>query len=288
MKTHFVRYGGLVVIAAVCIATAAIYVYAQRDETRGVSESMPRTVDGKPDLTGLWTGTVAAPRRQVIDEQGNIKVDGTARDASPVNSERDATLARRASPNKPIYKPEYWAKVHNLDLNRNNVDSFFACMPAGIPRMGPPNKIVQTRSEIVFLWEGGNPFSTYRVIPMDGKPHHPERSLEPSWLGDSIGRWDGDTLVIETVGQNTETWIAHPGYFHTEDMRVTERLTREGNLLHYDATVEDPAVLTEPYVLERQTVRLNTLPWEDAYAVMWGGVPCIERDQEYLTTNERH
>ena len=125
-------------------------------------------------------------------------------------------------------------------------------MPAGVPRMGPPDKIVQTPKEIVFLYV--SPAARgwgdqYRVIPMDGRPHTPLADLDGTWKGESIGHWEGDTLVVDTIGFNDTSWLDNGGYFHSENMHVIERIRREGNTLSWQATVEDPDVLMKPWAM---------------------------------------
>jgi hypothetical protein len=125
--------------------------------------------------------------------------------------------------------------------------------------------------------------NTWRVIPVDGRPHDPVNSRDQTFMGDSIGRWDGDTLVVDVVGFNETSWIGWPGYFHSGDMRVEERLRRDGNVLIYQATVHDPEVLQEPWVMPERRLNLNTSPRityiEDP--------PCLETDSANLTTRER-
>ena len=243
------------------------------------SVSTPRTADGHPDLSGLWT--ITAARNLVVDAKGNIIANGLARDASPVNSERDATLARRADPNRPVYKPEFWQKVHDLDYNGNEEDPAFSCMAAGVPRMGAPSKIVQTPREIIFLYQAHNIF---RLIPTDGRPHDPLKSEDPTLMGDSVAHWEGDTLVIDVVGFVDTSWLDIAGYFHSENLHVTERLTREGDTIRYQATVEDPTVLVKPWVRNPVTLRLNPDPKE----TLWEDPPCIERDLVHFVTKEHH
>ena len=272
MRGRSVGYG----VGVVLLVAAAGWAVTR--PPAGSPAPAPRTADGRPDLNGMWGG---AGSTDVIVGEGDITYTLNSRDGSAVNFERDSTLQRRMSPNKPIYKPEYWARVQLLDINRNREDSFFSCMPAGVPRMGPPGKIVQTPTEVVFLYPTKN---TFRLIPTDGRPHHPEKSLDQTWMGDSVGRWDGDTLVITTIGLNDISWLDYPGYFHTTNLRVTERLQREGNNLHYDVTAEDPGVLMEPWITTRRTLPLNT----DPKAVFWEDLPCVEHDLPHIVTNERH
>jgi hypothetical protein len=244
----------------------------------GTSISTPRTADGKPDLSGLWTA--GGVNNAQVDALGNVTITLAARDASPINFERDSGLRQRADANKPIYKPEFWDKVQHLDENGNAEDPTFSCMPAGVPRIGAPDKILQTATEITLLYQNRN---TFRVIPVDGRPHHPEKSLDQTWMGDSVGHWEGDTLVVDTIGFNDVSWLDWPGYFHSEQMRVTERLRREGNTLHYQATVEDPVVLMKPWVRNPVTRKLNT----DPNATLLEDLPCDERDLKHLVTKER-
>jgi hypothetical protein len=102
-------------------------------------------------------------------------------------------------------------------------------------------------------------------------------------MGDSIGTWDGDTLVVDVVGLTGETWLAWPGYFHTNNIHVVERFTRRGNTLTWQATVEDPEVLMRPWVMNPVTLRLNPNP----KAFMVEDLPCEERDLQHMVTKER-
>jgi hypothetical protein len=153
------------------------------------SAPTPKTADGKPDLSGRWGGGGGGGGNVgKFDERGNYdagRADGY-RKGNPVNGERDAGLNQRFFVNVPEYKPEFWEKVDYLDNHGNVEDSNFHCMPAGVPRMGPPVRILQTPVDVVFLYQQKN---TYRVIPIDGRPHDKVNSMDQTYLGDSIGRW---------------------------------------------------------------------------------------------------
>ena len=294
MERYSLRYGVAIAAGIAVLWLVPIRAGAQApvaSAARTVSEVTPHTADGKPDLTGLWTGNPAG--RGTAGDQGDFRYVANARgDATTgvtaVNFERDSTLSRRSDPNKPMYKAEFWEKVVYLDDNRNQEDAYFSCGHPGLPRMGPPIKIVQSPDEVTFFYDIYTSGRTYRVIPTDGRGHHPDRSLEPTWMGDPVGHWEGETLVIDTIGFNDITWLETPGYFHSFDLRVTERLRREGNVLHYQATVEDPVVLTQPWVMNPRTLNLNTLPWDDPGAGLWEDVPCVEKDLDHLVTKEHH
>jgi hypothetical protein len=184
------------------------------------------------------------------------------------------------SPNLPKYKPEHWARVEDLDVNGNFRDPEIKCYPAGLPRIGAPSKIVQTPTEIIFLYTHHN---TFRVIPIDGREHDPIRSQDLTYYGDSIGKWEGDTLVIDSVGFTDETWLAWPGYFHTNNMRVVERLTRQGNTVTWQATIHDPEILAEPWTMNPVRRNLNS----NSKALLVEDLPCESRDSDHIVTRER-
>ena len=102
-------------------------------------------------------------------------------------------------------------------------------------------------------------------------------------MGDSIGRWEGDTFVVDATNFTADTWLDGDGSFHTENMHVVERFTRKGNTLEYQLTVEDPAVMAKPFV-----ARPRTLMLAPAGKHASEDYPCREMEQEHLTTNERH
>jgi len=247
-----------------------------------VSAQTLRTADQHPDLSGVWTGGMGGAA--VLDAEDNsesIRVTLNSRGGTPINFERDNTLLRRRDPNRPLYKPQFWEKVQQLDQNGNIEDPSYSCMPLGVPRMGPPSKIVQTPTEMILLYQ---PRNTFRVIPTDGRPHTLDKDLEGTWIGESLGRWEGDAFVIDSVGFTDASWLDIPGYFHSENMHVIERLRRQGNTLTWQATVEDPDVLLKPWVMNPRTVRLNP----DPKAVLAEDLPCLERDLAHLVTKEHH
>jgi hypothetical protein len=151
----------------------------------GASAPTPRTADGHPDLSGLWGGGGGAGGADKPDEKGNLRVLFTQRPCSlhqrdlgncaqAVNFERDSGVEQRMDP-IPMYKPEFWERVQYLDREGVKEDPTFHCKPAGVPRMGPPAKIVQTPTELIFLYAQANQF---RVIPIDGRAHDRHRRLQ--------------------------------------------------------------------------------------------------------------
>jgi hypothetical protein len=289
MGRRFVHHG-----MAAAVAAAGLWLWSAQVEAQyggagaarpGAADAQkvptPRTADGHPDLTGAWGGGGGGGGAGLnqFDEKGNLNIERNYRKDNPVNGERDSGMSQRFGPNFPVYKPQYWEKVDFLDVNGNVHDTNFHCFPAGVPRMGPPVRILQTARDVVFLYREKN---IYRVIPIDGRPHDPINANDQTYLGDSVGHWEGDTLVVDVVGFNNETWLAWPGYFHTNKMRVTERLTRDGNTLQYQAIVDDPDVLMKPWAIDPRTLRLNTNP-----TTQIEDPPCVESDSANLYTKER-
>jgi len=271
-------------VAAALWLTPADATLQQRTGA-GPNAAAPRTPGGKVDFSGLWVGTAGADLKP--DAQGNVTVLSRGRPCHPgqeckpaINFERDSGVRQRMSPNLPLYKPEFWDKVADLDVNGNFKDPDIKCYPEGIPRIGAPSKIVQTPTEVIFLYQNKN---TFRVIPTDGRDHDPIRSQDLTYYGDSVGTWEGDTLVIDSVGFTDESWLAWPGYFHTNNMRVVERLRREGNTLIWQATVHDPEVLMQPWEVNPVRRTLNSNP----KALLVEDLPCEDRDQDHIATRER-
>jgi hypothetical protein len=220
----------------------------------------PRLASGKPDLTGAWGGT----GKFFIWRYGNRRCAPTQLDGcSPAWNQTldfEFEAASRFGPNRPLYKPEHWDEVIYKDMWTNKLDPIMTCQPMGQPRQGPPGRIFHTDSDITLLYgrggDGGGGYSDFRVIPTDGRAFDPQQTRQTKYTGHSVGHWDGDTLVIESVGFTPETWLARGGFFHSEDMKVTERFTRKGDQMLYEVTVEDPQVLLQPYHL---TPMLRTL-----------------------------
>jgi hypothetical protein len=123
----------------------------------------------------------------------------------------------------------------------------------------------------------GDQPGSFRLVPIDGRPHNPD--ADPSYFGDSVGHWEGDTLVVDVTKLNDETWLAGgdggSGYFHTDALHVVERYTRVGDTLRWEATAEDPGVLTKPWVITPRTEILsNTMVYEQPI--------CEERETPHI------
>jgi hypothetical protein len=263
-------------VAALCLAPA--HLSAQQ----GAAAPTPHDAAGHPDLTGVW-GANMGGGDSPVDDSGNIVnlLVGRASEGAPgqgaINFERDNHLTRRMAGNKPLYKPEYWEIIRRLNDDGSQEDPAYGCVIGGVPRMGAPQRIVQLPKQTIFLY-GQNIF---REIPTDGRPHSKASELEGTLMGEGIGKWDGDTFVVDSVGFTDFTWLDIPGYLHSENMHVVERFTRAGNTLKYEVTVEDPMLL-KPFVLNPRNIALSK-------ADMLGeALPCIERDLSHLVSKENH
>jgi hypothetical protein len=257
----------------------------------------PRGPDGKPVLEGVWQrsgpgshallGNIAKfTENDVKNPDKTIELTGRGEGAeSFINFERDNGVSLGAHSNKPLYKPQFWAEVQRREERSNFEDPTFVCMPMGVPRMGPPSRIVRVSpTEWLFLNQGlyydGH---TIRVIKLD-KPHPPESEWEGiSWLGKPAARWDGDTLVVESVDFGDQSWLDVAGYFHSVNMKVTERFTRVGDTIRWDVTVEDPEMFLQPWVWNPWYVRVDPNPQADIVEEQ----PCRDTSREHTVTNER-
>jgi hypothetical protein len=322
MTSRFFPYlaAAVVVLAAAFAATRP--VAAQNYAAGAPSVSTPRTPDGKPDLSGMWDGNPVSrggvakcdPSQKgcfeispgtfpVRQEENGVSQRVSSRRCDPTekgpdglacyentNQNADGEFTNRLDSNRPLYKPEYWDKVQDLDYNTNTKDPVFTCMPLGVPRMGAPAQIIQTAKYVLFFYTPITFANQFRVIPIDGRGHDPVRARDISYFGDAVGHWEGDTLVVESVGFTDETWITSGsrggggGYFHSYDMKVTERFQRDGDKLHYQATVEDPAVLLQPWAMSARTLQLNS----DPKAYVQEGDQCSQPDPGFVVNKIRH
>ncbi|MBM3819448.1 MAG: hypothetical protein FJW14_10615 [Acidimicrobiia bacterium] len=188
--------------------------------------STPRMADGKPDFSGVWFSgpTGRANAWSVVPDQ--------PRKEDPIP-----------------FKPEVRKKIDSMtraerELGRAQV----ACRPLGVPGMWTdnpyPHQIVMKPTMFVHLIESNN---NWRAVPLP-KAHKPADEQEPLYMGDTATRWEGDTLVLETISFDTRPWIQGNGWFKTEQTKVIERLRRPTrNFLEYQYTVEDPNTLTRPW-----------------------------------------
>jgi hypothetical protein len=206
-------------------------------------------VGGHPSLEGYWfSGTGSIPPIQydtARDPKGGIEVK-TVRDPSEP--------PRAPGPgSQPDYKDELKQKTKDLFFQDNKNDKVYNCGQPGLPRVGAPQRIVENRKEMVFLY-ADLAGMVWRLIPIGGKA---PTGNDPSYYGDSEAHWVGDSLVVHTTNFNEDTWLGEFGYVHSDKMEVTEKFTRVGDTIRYDVTVSDPGVLKAPWVKPTVIMRLE-------------------------------
>ena len=230
----------------------------------------------RPDLNGTWGRAVVYGLDFVQPEtlpDGSICVGGCAPQPENAGLGDDPP-----PPDFPKYKTDLLPKVADLTARQLETDTVLRCYPPGVPRIGPPAKIVQTAGEVVFLYDDYNG-GFFRVIPIDGRGHR--QGLPPAYLGDAVGSFEGDTLVVETVNFTDETWLTDNGAFHTRGLKVVERLRRVGDTIQYQAVAHDPAVLQEPWVMKPRELSRSAVELEEPPR-------CEERDLEHMVDGSYH
>jgi hypothetical protein len=185
---------------------------------RGPAPTIPRLPDGKPDLHGIWQSDgKPAVDVQPFVEGGQIP-----------------------------YKTGADAKKRQNFADRAKADPLNSCFMPGVPRimyLEHPYQIFQAKDHIAFTFEWS---SVFRLIYTTTKAS-PHPGID-SWMGDSRGHWEGDTLVVEVIGSNDRTWFDQAGNYHSDKMRVTERYTlTDADTMRYEATITDPEVFSRPW-----------------------------------------
>ena len=250
MRAFFRRFGKTLVLVAVLAAPAPVFSQASGSgkPAPDMNGPVPRLANGKPSFSGLWSTT----RRSDVTD---TRIPGFVAELPYTE----------------------WGKKQweSYDPNKNG-DYAGSCLPFGFPRSvyGPhPTQIIQDDDFIVFLFEQN---SMFHIVPIDGRPFNPE--LAPSWFGESIGRWDGDTLIIETKNLNGYTRIDTIGHPLSDQAKITQTLKRtKFGAIEHTFSVDDPKAYTRPWTVT------NMWPQEE-----WGTVlmeyACMESGLESLMT----
>jgi hypothetical protein len=202
-----------------------------------------RTAEGKPDMQGFWTPRFNQAIFEVQDHSRPLTGKGPGNGA--IVDPADGRIP---------YKPEAAAKAKDLVDNHMYLEPEAHCYMSGVPHSAYQQygyQILQSPGYFVFETEYAH---SYRIIPTDGRPHiSPDIKL---FMGDSVGKWVGDTLVIDTTNQNGKTWFDMAGNFTTQAIHVVERITPvDSNLIDYEATIEDPTIYTQPWKIAGQLSR---------------------------------
>ena len=198
----------------------------------------PRTREGQPDLQGIWQALNTAS----WDIQDHGATLGVPAGRGVVEG------------NEIPYTPAALAKKQENFKNRELLDPINKCFLPGVPRatyMPYPFQIVQQAERVAILHEYSR---VIRYVYMNGNPHPPGHI---DWyMGDSRGRWEGNTLVVDVTDFNDETWFDAAGNFHSDALHVVERFTRTGpDHMLYEVTIEDPKVFTRPWKMSMPLYR---------------------------------
>jgi len=240
------RTRGILIAVAVVAVVGVLALAGIPTVGEAPTYEIPRTLDGHPELDGIWQAFNTA-NWDIQDHparQGPVLALGAAFSVPAglgVVEGNEIPYQPWAVPRKKE-NAEQWVKL----------DPEIKCYMPGVPRatyMPYPFQIVQTPSHILIAYEfaGAN-----RTVYMDSKPESPV----DTWMGHSIGRWEGDTLVVDVTSFNDQTWFDRAGNFHSEALHVTERYTRAGpDTLQYEATIEDPKVFTRPWKISMPLYR---------------------------------
>jgi hypothetical protein len=230
------------------------------------SKPTPHTADGHPDLTGVWHHFFG---ELVHNVGGNSFALGFGGPAGAPRPKPDPL---------PEYKPELVAKIKYLNDNQVKEDHVLHCMPPGVPRIGPPQQIVQTPKQLTFLYADSTG-NYWRVIPIDGH-HSTDPESDSTYMGDSVAHWDGNTLVVDVTRLTSDTWLADNGMYHSNKLHVTERFSRVGDTIDYTMIADDPSVLTKPWTIYRTlTLQMDLL--DEA-------APCVDNDAGHYVNSEHH
>ena len=232
-------------VGSTAVAIALIAFMLNSGAAPAAGQQSAPTLGGRPNLNGIWQALNSA----------NWDIQEHA--ARPGPPQLGALLAAPAGlgvveGNEIPYQP--WAldkKKQNFE-KRWSLDPEAKCYLPGIPRatyMPFPFQIIQGTDKIMFTYEFA---AAVRVVHMDQVPKSPV----DTWMGHSLGRWDGNSLVVDVSSFNGQTWLDRSGNFHSEALRVTERYTPEGpNVIQYEVTLEDPKVFTRPWKISMPLYR---------------------------------
>ena len=223
---------------AAAVAAGGLLAAGAPAGAQGTAYTAPRTADGTPDLNGIWQ----ALNNAHWDVEPHAAGPGVVRELGALGAVPGGLGVIEGD--RIPYRPEALAQRNENFANRLARDPAIKCYLPGVPRatyMPFPLQIVQSRSHVMILHEFAG---AVRTVYMDDHMDAPA----DSWMGWSNGRWEGETLVVETTGFNGMTWFDGAGNFHSDALRVVERFTaRSPETLQYEVTIEDPNVFTGPW-----------------------------------------
>ena len=223
------------------------------------NKPVPRAADGKPDLSGYWgdwNWVAALVGKYAEDRRREVSGNTSGQESMALTPWAQEQFGYNADPKRLGTR------------GRNELDPDSQCFPAGLRGFGSRAQIIQTPGKIWIIYETGH---EVRQIFTDGRKH-PE-DLDPTWNGHSVGTWDGDTLVVDTVGFRDENWFDEAGHVFGPEMHLVERFRRVANdVLEVEMTFTDPKTFTRPF---RRRITRPLAPPE------WDLVEDIRCEQKY-------
>jgi hypothetical protein len=234
--------------ALIWSAAAPLHLAAQgpsAETPAAPAKPAPRTADGHPDLSGVWWRGSDIGGRGFAPGGGRPAAQGGAPAPPPAFFSN-------------LYTPSAAAHAKTLadkdDPTVHCTSTAFGTLNVSLFDVGGVGQIVQTPKFVIMLTET---YHGFQIIPFDGRPHRD--AVPPSNRGDAVGRWDGDTFVVDKTNFTDTTWISAEGRvsYHSDALHIVERYHRvDANTLEIEATLEDPKVLTKPWVVPKQTLQL--------------------------------
>jgi hypothetical protein len=272
------------VIAAVVVVISLVPVPAAGQASAPTRWSPPRLADGQPDMQGHWISDAVGAAHSVEDgrDPADDVIQARVGERNPIVvvdppdrriPYQPAAAARRAQLLRDIFTP----------TQPEHVDPHVRAFLDGVPRnnyVPGGMQFIQRPGSVLIVYESNH---SYRVIPLDGQPHvGPQVKL---WMGDSRGRWEGNTLVVDVTNFTDRTWIDSHGSFHSDALHVVERWTLvSADRIDYEATLEDPKVFTRPWKMAFQVNRNKQAGYEIFEDTRHEG----ERDVEQIILGGKH
>ena len=247
----------VILVAVVTVAVIGLLL-ARPTSSQQTGVSIPR-INGKPDFSGLWQTNNEAnwdleahhARPAAITQKGYYDYEYARVPAAPVLALGAAGIVPPSvgvvqGDGRIPYKPETLKQKQENAANWVDRDPELRCYLPGLPRatyMPSPFQIAQSATKMEFSYQFSNAARTVHLDKVELPPL-------TSYMGNSVGRWEGDTLVVTVTDQNEITWFSRAGDFHTDQLKVTERYTpRSADAIWYEATIEDPQVFTRPWTI---------------------------------------
>ena len=272
--------GAFAVVAVVAAARAqnaavdkTLTAHSAADAKTAAPWVPARLPDGQPDVQGFWSAEVSGSYSLLNPRKGGIRLQEQLLEKAGKKAPTKPTRIVDPPDGQVPYQP--WARAKQQEIQANidqptaqrHIDPQARCLPNG-PLRSPlwsTYEIMQSPGYLVFSYETTH---MYRIVPLDGRPH-PSQNVK-LWMGDSRGHWEGNTLVVDVMNNNSKSRFSTEGDFASDKGHIVERYTfLDAKTMEYRATIEDPAVYTRPWTILARMIRIHTKDpdyevWEDA------------------------